>query len=258
MHESRASKRTLTAAGVAAAIAGGAIAVAMLAGEPPKRPGPAERLGEASSLTAPDRTATRAVPEPAGAPEPDPFGRRRALADARSSEEPADDREPGRHDAAPRDPDRWRYADIEELKQALYALDIDSIEQLDLLDEFVTTDGEDPVELWDTGWAGVDDWKRYEDGFRLERTPDGALLFVPDEEAMRTYSFFESTNTFEYDDATQAFYNEVDYYGKPVVNVVKFLREDVLVRMTVSGEKVDLNIYGQDQDRRNLPAPESR
>ena len=44
--------------------------------------------------------------------------------------------------------------------------------------------------------------------------------------------------------------NEVDYYGKPVVNVVKFLRDDVLVRMTVSGEKVDLNLYEQDPQRR--------
>jgi len=147
-------------------------------------------------------------------------------------------------------PEQWREAEIDELKAALYRLDIDAVDQIEDLNRFVVIDPEEAQNFRDAGWSGVDDWKRSQDGFVIERMEDGSMLFIPDEETMRSYSFFESETVFQYDDGLEAFVNEVDYYGKPVVNVVKFLRDDVLVRMTVSGEKVDLNLYEQDPQRR--------
>ncbi|MDG2048659.1 MAG: hypothetical protein P8M78_00720 [Myxococcota bacterium] len=150
----------------------------------------------------------------------------------------------------PIDPEYWRAAEVEEIKDALYWLDIDAVDQIEDLNRFVVIDPEDVENFRDGGWSGVDDWKRNEDGFVIERMDDGRMMFIPDEETMRSYSFFETETIFQYDDGLEAFVNEVDYYGKPVVNVVKFLRDDVLVRMTVSGEKVDLNLYQQDPQRR--------
>ena len=147
-------------------------------------------------------------------------------------------------------PEHWRDAEIDEIKAALYRLDIDAVDQIEDLNRFVVIDPEDAQNFRDAGWSGADDWKRNQDGFVIERMEDGNMLFIPDEETMRSYSFFESETVFQYDDGLEAFVNEVDYYGKPVVNVVKFLRDDVLVRMTVSGEKVDLNLYEQDPQRR--------
>ncbi len=166
---------------------------------------------------------------------------------------------PSRPEAAPiaaeepeTDPDRWRGSDIEDLKQAIYALEIDTVEDLDLLEQFVHTDTDDVRELWDTledtGWQGVDDWKRDANGFVLERADDDTMLFVPDEQTQALFTFFESVNVYEFDPDHQAFIHRVDYYGKPILNLVKFLREDVLVMATVSGRKVDLQIYEQPLD----------
>lgn len=141
----------------------------------------------------------------------------------------------------------WRDADIEDFKKEIYARQIESIDRIHLLDDLVHTEVEDTRELWETDWSGVDDWKDTQNGFRLERAGDGTLLFVPGEETQRLLTFFESINVYDYDEANDAFVNEVDYYGKPIFNVVKFLREDVLVMMTISGRKVDLSIYEKGQ-----------
>lgn len=143
------------------------------------------------------------------------------------------------------DSEYWRIADIEDFKREIYALEIDSLDEIDQLDAFVAIEVEDPRELWDTDWAGVDDWKRNQDGFRLERSDDGTMMLVPGVETQRAYTFFESINAYDYDEENESFIHQVDYYGKPIFNVLKFLREDVLVMMTVSGEKVDLQIFEQ-------------
>jgi len=152
------------------------------------------------------------------------------------------------HQAEPieRDARFWREtADIEDFKRAIYALEIDTIDEIPQLDALVAVEVDDPLTLWDTDWAGVDDWKRYRDGFSLERGPDGSLLFHPGEETQRMFTFFEGISLYEWDESNGAFVNQVEYYGKPIYNVVKFLREDVLVMMTISGHKVDLNIFEQ-------------
>lgn len=139
--------------------------------------------------------------------------------------------------------ERWRTADIEEFKEALYEIEIESVDDLHNLEQFVQIGDADTRDFWNTDWAGVDDWKREQDGFRLDQHDDGTLVFVPGDATKQIYSFFETENVYEYDDVTQEFIYEVDYYGKSIINIVKFLREDVMVMMVVSGQKVDMNIY---------------
>jgi hypothetical protein len=133
--------------------------------------------------------------------------------------------------------------DVETLKQEIYARRIDRVDRLHLLDDLVQTGDRDPRELWDAAWGGVDDWKRSANGFRLEQVDGDTHMFIPDAATMRTYTFFESIQPFVYDETTGEFVNTVDYYGKPIYNVLKFLDEDVAVMMTISGAKVDLQIY---------------
>lgn len=146
---------------------------------------------------------------------------------------------------------RWKTAHIEEIKEALYELDVESVEDLHHLDQFVQIGDADTRDFWNTDWAGVDDWKRDRDGFRLEKLDDGTLIFSPGEATRQIYSFFETNNVYEYDDVTQEFVHEVNYYGKPIINIVKFLREDVMVMMVVSGQKVDMNIYELNDEPRD-------
>lgn len=150
-------------------------------------------------------------------------------------------------DAPEEDESPWREARVEEFKRALYEIDVDSVDRLEELDAFVALGDTDPRSLWDTDWTGIDDWKEQPDDFRLERTDDGALVFIPGEQTRRQYSFFETLNEYSYDEATGEFIYETDFYGKPITNIVKFLREDVMVLMVVSGQKVDMSIYGPSQ-----------
>ncbi len=196
-------------------------------------------------------TDPRAAPRHASAVEP---ARARPLPTKPLPPRKADDRGPAQatnHSQGQDDSERWKTAPIEDIKQALYEREIDSVDQLHLLDEFVQIGDADTRDFWNTDWAGVDDWKRNSDGFSLEKLDDGTLVFVPGEETRRAYTFFESMNVYDYDEQTQEFVHEIDYYGKPIVNIVKFLREDVMVMMVVSGDKVDMNIYELDQDRRD-------
>jgi|GEM_PF-4137322 len=132
---------------------------------------------------------------------------------------------------------------IEEIKQQIYERNIESIEQLPLLDALVQTGDKDTREFWGDGWTSVDDWKTDSNGFKLEKSDAGALVFTPDEKTASQYTFFENPLAYTYDAENREFVNEVDYYGKTIYNVAKFINDDVLVMMTISGRKVDLNIY---------------
>jgi hypothetical protein len=140
--------------------------------------------------------------------------------------------------------------DIEEIKRGIYEREIESVGRLHLLDDLVQTGDADTRGFWGDGWSGVDDWKRSSNGFRLEKTDDGTLIFIPDEETARTYTFFENLEVYTYDEENRAFVNEIDYHGKTIVNVVKFINDDVLAMMTISGRKVDLNLYQRNAEQR--------
>ncbi len=131
----------------------------------------------------------------------------------------------------------------EEIKQQIYSLGIETVEDLDLLDEVVQTGDADTRDLWSADWLSVDDWKGEDNGFRLEPQEDGTYKFFPDEETSRTYTFFETPKTYTYDEVNKEFYWEVDYYGKTITHKARFINDNVLVTALISGDKVVLDIY---------------
>jgi len=133
--------------------------------------------------------------------------------------------------------------DVQEIKQQIYALNIEEANQIPLLDGLVRTGDKDTREFWGDDWNNIDDWKKKKNGFSLEKNTDGALIFTPDEQTAREYTFFENPLAYTYDAENKEFVSEIDYYGKTIYNVAKFMSDDVLVMMTISGSKVDLNIY---------------
>ena len=151
---------------------------------------------------------------------------------------------------------------IEDIKKQVYEKQIESVDQIALLDEIVQTGDQDVRQFWGDGWSSVDDWKREENGFTLEKNADGDLVFNPGPATSRKYTFFETPKTYRYDAEHKEFVNEVDYYGKTIYNVVKFINDDVLAMMTISGQKVSLNLYQKDAGQlaasqapqRDLPA----
>jgi len=150
---------------------------------------------------------------------------------------------------------------IEDIKKQVYEKQIESVDQIAMLDDIVQTGDKDVRQFWGDGWSSVDDWKKEENGFTLKKTPDGAMVFNPGPATARKYSFFETPKTYKYDPEHREFVNEVDYYGKTIYNVVKFINDDVLAMMTISGQKVSLNLYQKDagqltasQAERQLPA----
>lgn len=136
----------------------------------------------------------------------------------------------------------------EEIKRQIYALGIEHVEDIDLLDEVVQTGDADTREMWSANWLSVDDWKGEDNGFRLEPQEDGTFKFFPDEETTRTYTFFETPKTYTYDENKKEFYWEVDYYGKIITHKARFINENVLVTMLISGRKVVLDIYEKNPD----------
>lgn len=135
---------------------------------------------------------------------------------------------------------------IEDIKKQVYEKQIESVDQIPLLDDIVQTGDKDVRQFWGDGWSSVDDWKKEENGFTLEKKEDGAMVFNPGPATTRKYSFFETPKTYKYDAEHKEFVNEVDYYGKTIYNVVKFINDDVLAMMTISGQKVSLNLYQKD------------
>ncbi len=133
--------------------------------------------------------------------------------------------------------------DIEEIKKQIYELEIEYVEDLSLLDGVVQT-GDAPTEdFWLGGWVSVDDWKEETNGFNLEPQDDGTYIFYPDEATTRTYTFFETPKTYQYDPEKKVFYWEIDYYGKTISHVARFINDNVLATMLISGDKVTLDIY---------------
>jgi len=150
---------------------------------------------------------------------------------------------------------------IEDIKKQVYEKQIESVDQIPLLDDIVQTGDKDVRQFWGDGWSSVDDWKKEENGFTLEKKPDGSLVFNPGPATARKYTFFETPKTYKYDAEHNEFVNEVDYYGKTIYNVVKFINDDVMAMMTISGQKVSLNLYQKDAGQlavspsaRELPA----
>jgi len=229
------------AAAAIAALAIGAILLARL-GDPPEDP--RARL-DRRVIDAPARTASAdddvaTAPRDAAprlGPTLDP---KRDAEDARGTEPPP----------AEGDEPRVLYLhDIEDIKHEIYEREIESVDRLYLLDELVQTGDMDTRELWDSDWSGVDDWKREQNGFTLQRDESGLLIFHPDQATMDLYSFTEAVDLYDYDPERREFVSEVDYYGKPILKVLKFIKDDVLVMMVISGEKVDLNIYDKGDAR---------
>ena len=154
---------------------------------------------------------------------------------------PSDAGDPFKSMAEPEEKEYPAY--IEDIKQQIYALNIESAEQIEQLDKLVQTREKDTRKFWNDDWTSVDDWKKNSNGFSLEKKEDGSLIFTPDAQTARTYSFFENPLAYKYDEENNEFVSEVDFYGKTIYNVAKFINDDVLVMMTISGRKVDLNIY---------------
>lgn len=205
--------------------------------------------GRRTPLARPEPEADLALPPVAA-----PSSRDASGADAQAASRAAASREAflaaldAQRDANARrtEPQRVLYLqDIDDVKHEIYAREIESVDRLHLLDELVQTGDTDTREYWNRDWSGVDDWKEERNGFSLQRTEDGTLIFHPDEATMALYSFYENLEPYEYDPVRKEFVSEIDYYGKPIRNVLKFIKDDTLVMMTISGDKVDLNIYGE-------------
>lgn len=133
--------------------------------------------------------------------------------------------------------------DIEEIKKQIYELEIEYVEDIAMLDEVVQIGDVPAQELWLGGWESVDDWKEEVNGFNLVPQGDGTFIFYPDEATTRTYTFFETPRTYMYDQERREFYWEMDYYGKTISHIARFINEDVLATMLISGDKVTLDIY---------------
>ena len=142
----------------------------------------------------------------------------------------------------------WRGADVEEMREAIYDRQIDRVERLHLLDEFVETGDTDPRQLWETSWGSADDFKDETNGFALQQAGDGRFYFIPDAKTMQQNTLLEPLGAYEFEEEGQLFVRKTHYYGKPMTSALKFLRDDVLVMMIVSGDKVDLNIYEQSRE----------
>jgi hypothetical protein len=191
-----------------------------------------------------------ALPERARLAPPEPIAAApRTVSPSEREVEPATSgREPRSGAGTPESTGALHAYDIEEIKRQIYERRIESTDRLHLLDELVQTGDADTRGFWGDDWSGVDDWKRSSNGFSLESTGDGTLIFIPDEKTARTYTFFENVEVYTYDEPNRAFVNEIDFYGKTIHNVIKFINPDVLAMMTISGSKVDLNIYQRSAD----------
>jgi hypothetical protein len=137
--------------------------------------------------------------------------------------------------------------DIKIIREQLYDLGIETVEDIELLNEIVQTGDTDAREFWSEDWRSADDFKAEEDGFKLERNTDGTYKWTPDEVAARSYSFFEAPQSFTYDPDRNEFNWDADYYGKTITNKIKFINEETAVLMIISGQKVTTNIYHKNQ-----------
>jgi hypothetical protein len=132
---------------------------------------------------------------------------------------------------------------IEDIKAEIYRRNIEYADQVDLIDDLIQTGAEDTRPLWNDDWTSVDDWKKKSNGFKLEKNDNGELIFTPDEQTSRNFSFFETPQAYRYNEAKREFVYEVDFYGKKITNIARFINDNVLVMIMVNGDKADVNIY---------------
>lgn len=126
---------------------------------------------------------------------------------------------------------------VESMKEHITDIAVEYIEDVPLLDELVQESASEPEDLWEGEWVSIDDWKRNNDSFTVEKDEDGAFEMIPDKDSTQSYSYNEETKEFEW---------VLDYYGKKITHKAKFLSEDVMVLMKISGIKVSLDIYKRD------------
>lgn len=136
-------------------------------------------------------------------------------------------------DAAPED-----LKTVEGIKQQLYHLNIEYTEDLDLLDDMVQPSAGDPPALWRGNWVSDDDWKRYDDTFRIEKDGSGRYRFIPEGDGPKSYT---------YDKDKKEFVWEMNYYGKIITSHARFITDDVMVLTKISGDKAALDIYRRDR-----------
>ena len=90
------------------------------------------------------------------------------------------------------DTEPMEYPDtIEGIKAQIYSKNIEYVEQVELLDDLVQTGDADVKEFWNDDWSSADDWKKKTNGFKLEKNDNGDLVFSPDEQTARTYTFLK-------------------------------------------------------------------
>lgn len=126
---------------------------------------------------------------------------------------------------------------IESLKEKISDIAVEYIEDISLLDELVQESASEPEELWEGEWVSIDDWKRKKDSFSVEKNEDGEFELIPEKDSIESFSYNEETKEFQW---------ELDYYGKKIIHKARFISEDVMVRMKISGIKVHLDIYKRD------------
>lgn len=125
-------------------------------------------------------------------------------------------------------------ATVESLKEQITDIAVEYTDDIPLLDDLVQESASEPEELWEGDWVSIDDWKRNNDSFTVGKNEDGAFELIPDKDSTQSYSYNEETKEFEW---------VLDYYGKKITHKAKFISEDVMVLMKISGIKVALDIY---------------
>lgn len=126
---------------------------------------------------------------------------------------------------------------VESLKEKITDIAVEYTDDLPLLDDLIQESAEEPLELWEGDWVSIDDWKRQDDSFTVEKNEDGSFELIPDKNSATSYSYNEETKEFVW---------ELDYYGKIITHKARFISEDVMVLMKISGIKVALDIYKRD------------
>jgi len=227
-------KKTIISAGIAAALIGLFCIFLLTHTPPPPEPQPEKSTVADRSLEPQATPRTDLTPSRPGKKEADT---------AKMTQRPASAMDMPEEEEMEPEEKPYHPKKTEEIKQQIYDLGIEYVEDLDLLDEVIQTGDADTREMWSANWLSVDDWKGEDNGFRLEPQEDGTYKFFPDEETTRTYTFFETPKTYAYDEVNKEFYWEVDYYGKIITHKAKFINENVLVTMLISGRKVVLDIY---------------
>jgi hypothetical protein len=181
------------------------------------------------------------VPDTKDKPEPLSVPQQTNLPPIKSTQ-PADRRE-APSDEKKTDDVMYHPKDIQEIKKQIYDLNIEYVEDIPLLDKVVQTGDAPTKDFWQGNWLSVDDNKQDLNGFYLRPQEDGTFVFFPDEKTTRTYTFFETPKTYTYDAAKREFYWEIDYYGKTISHRARFINDNVLAMMLISGRKVTLDLY---------------